>query len=100
MITQKFELRTPPRHRARKPPTGNPPPPPTTVHVVAVFPAPGEPTVATWVFDVDVDDPTATVIGFVVDGHGGIGAVRDDANAFRINHGTLVEPGMAWSNTA
>ena len=75
-------------------------PTPPPVHVVSVQPAPGEPTVATWVFDLEVDDPTAPCSGFVINGHPGIGIVRDDFNAFRIDHGATVSAGMSWSNTA
>jgi len=77
-----------------------PPPPAPPVHVVAVTTSPGEPTVATWLFDLDIDDPTTLVVGLVVNGHGGTSWERDDTSALRVEHGAAVDAGMAWSNTA
>jgi len=77
-----------------------PPPPAPPVHVVAVTTSPGEPTVATWLFDLDIDDPTTLVIGLVVNGHGGTSWERDDTSALRVEHGAAVDAGMSWSNTA
>ena len=77
-----------------------PPPPAPPVHVVAVTTSPGEPTVATWLFDLDIDDPTTLVVGLVVNGHGGTSWERDDTSALRVEHGAAVDAGMSWSNTA
>ena len=71
-----FQPAPPRRRRVREeapavsPPPPPPPPPVGQIHVVAVFPAPGEPTVATWVFDEDIDDPSSVPVGLVVNGNG------------------------------
>ena len=88
------------------PPPPPPPPPPALVHVLRVQPSPGEPTVATWVFDADVEDPSGgggaggSLAGLVVDGAGGIGWERDEPAALRIDRGVAIAIGQPWSNTA
>jgi hypothetical protein len=74
--------------------------PPSTIHVVAVRESPGEPTVATWIFDEDIDDPTSAPIGLVVNGNPGTSWLREDTNALRVEHNSPVSAGMPWSNTA
>ena len=68
--------------------------------MLKVQPAPGEPTVAGWIFDVDVEDPTEAVAGLSVNGQPGLSWVRDDTSAFRVDHGVEISVGMTWSNTA
>jgi hypothetical protein len=87
------------RRKRRNEPSGVTPPP-STIHVVAVRESPDEPTVATWIFDEDIDDPTSQPIGLVVNGHAGTSWQRDDTNALRVEHSSPVSAGMSWSNTA
>jgi len=65
-----------------------------------VKPAPGEPTVATWVFDAEVEDPTGSVAALGIDGNGGVSWVRDEPQALRIDHGIAIVPNQPWANTA
>ena len=78
----------------------SPPSPPALVHVVKVIPSPGEPTVATWVFDAEVEDPTGSVAGLVVDGHAASAWVRDDTQALRVDHGLVIAVGQSWTSAA
>ena len=55
---------------------------------------------ATWIFDSDIQDPTSVPVGLVVNGHVGSTWVREDTNALRVEHGSAVNVGMSWSNTA
>jgi hypothetical protein len=82
------------------PPT--PPAPPAAVHVSSVKTT-AEPSVALWVFDQNVQNPTAAVNGFVAGsggGHGGLAWERNSANSLKIEHNFAVSPGDPWSNTA
>jgi hypothetical protein len=82
------------------PPSPPPPPPPALAHVIKVALTPGETTQATWVFDVEVDDPTSALAGLTVNGSGGLSWERDDPLALRVDHGITVSIGQTWQNTA
>ena len=75
-------------------------PPVALVHVLFVKPAPGESTVATWVFDADIEDPTETLDGLTINGVGGISWERDDPAGLRIDHGIVISAGQTWSSAA
>jgi hypothetical protein len=90
-----------PRRRKRASRRAAPSPTPVAqIHVLFVAPAPGEPTVATWVFDGDIEDPTSSLAGLTIGGHPGISWQRDDTSALRVDHDTIIAPGQSWACAA
>jgi hypothetical protein len=78
-----------------------PPAAPAAVHVSSVRTT-AEASVALWVFNENIDNPTSAVTGFVAGsggGHGGLAWERANANSLKIEHNFPVTAGDPWSNT-
>ena len=86
------------RHQAAA--ASPPPPPPAPVGVLRVMASPGEPMNATWVFEREIDAPTGSIAGLLVNGSPGLAWVWDDPQALRVDYAIVIAPGQSWSNAA
>lgn len=77
-----------------------PPPPPTLLHVSEVRVSGDDRTVATWMFDEDINDPTSAINGLLADGHVPLNWHNESANELRVEYEFEIAEGAPWSNPA